>query len=65
MVPTEPFEIRFAIATDLLKLWHLALYATNSEIARCCNVVVNLLQDTDSEIRERIAEHAALLLKSK
>ena len=61
-VPTHPYQIREAIASSLLKLWPLVLLSGHDDIAKCCRLVLGLLQDSDGDVRREMAAAVSELL---
>ena len=64
--PTQPYQVRQAVAAGLTRLWPLAMEeeAGGSSLALSCRLVVQLLQDTDCEVREEMALAVSALLSS-
>lgn len=53
--PTEPYQVREAIASCLLGVWPPSLTAGHDEAVLCCRLVMQLLQDADTDVREEMA----------
>jgi hypothetical protein len=64
-VQTKPYQIREVIAAHVLKLWPLVLRAGLCCIARCCRLVLVLLQDADADVRWEMAAAVSKLLTGK
>ncbi len=62
VLPTRPHQVRQAVAAGLTRLWPLE--EGGSPLALFCQLVVQLLQDTDSDIREDMALGTSELLAS-
>jgi hypothetical protein len=64
-VPTQPYEIRVAVARELAQLWSAILGSPNGKkevVPTCCQLVLNLLQDSDIDVRTRMAVSIAKTL---
>ena len=58
--PTQPVELRIAVARSLLKLWNVVHETV--DITVYCKLVVDLLQDADVDVREEMAESVAAII---
>ena len=63
-VPTQPYEIRVAVARELAQLWSAILSSSSKKevISTCCQLVLNLLQDSDIDVRTHMAVSVAKIL---
>ena len=58
--PTQPVELRIAVARSLLELWNVVHETV--DITVYCKLVVDLLQDADVDVREEMAESVAAII---
>ena len=63
-IPTQPYEIRVAVARELAQLWLAILSSSNGKevVPTCCQLVLNLLQDSDIDVRTHMAISVAKIL---
>lgn len=63
-IPTQPCEVREAVAQDVPRVWSASLRSSCREevIPACCQLVVNLLQDSDVDVRICVATSVPKLL---
>lgn len=63
-VPTQPYEIRVAVASELAQLWSTILSSPSKKevIPTCSQLVLNLLQDSDIDVRTHMAVSVAKIL---
>ena len=63
-IPTQPYEIRVAVARELPCMWSAILSSPhrNDVIPTCCQLVLNLLQDSDIDVRTHMAVSVAKIL---
>ena len=63
-VPTQPYEIRVAVARELAPLWSAILSSSNKKevVPTTCQLVLNLLQDSDIDVRTHTAISVAKIL---
>ena len=56
-IPTQPYEIRVAVAKELPHLWSAILSSSHRKevIPICCQLMLNLLQDSDIDVRTHMA----------
>ena len=63
-VPTQPFEIRIAVAEQLNILWDLALLSPPS-LSALSMLIVTLLQDSDQDVRTQAAAAVTKILPGR
>ena len=63
-VPTQPYEIRVAVARELAQFWSVIISSPNGKevVPTCCQLVLNLLQDSDVDVRTHMAISVAKIL---
>ena len=63
-IPTQPYEIRVAVASELPRLWSAILSSSHVRevVHTCCQLVLNLLQDSDIDVRSCMAVSVAKML---
>ena len=63
-IPTQPYEIRVAVAREVPQVWSAILDSSckTEVIPPCCRLVVNLLQDSDIDVRTNTAISVARML---
>lgn len=63
-VPTQPYEIRVAVARELARLWSAILNLSDGMevVPTCSQLVLNLLQDSDVDVRTNMAVSVAKIL---
>lgn len=74
--PTQPYQLRVAMARDCLYLWPVVMVRSGGEeeeavssseqlLGRLCQLMVSLLQDTDGDVREEMAKTVTELLSGR
>lgn len=58
--PIHPVELRIEVARSLLQLWNVVREALDVEMY--CKLVVELLQDADSDVHEEMAVSVAAII---
>ena len=63
---TEASQVRETVASDLMRLWPvLVVDGEEDGLTRCCQLVVRLLQDADTDVRQEMAKAVSTLLASQ
>lgn len=63
-VQTQPFQIREVVASEVMRLWPLALASGEGVTSKCCELAVGLLQDADTDVRQEMANAVSGLIAS-